>query len=63
MFSMRFKSGISKLCKNNDHTCLLLCTNICRFSRNIPSSPEFKQSPRDPANVNARKNVYNPYIV
>ena len=63
MFSMQFKRGISELCKNKDQTCLFLCTYICRVSRNIHSSPEFKQSPRDPANVNAWKNVYNPYIV
>ena len=53
-------------CKNNDQTYLFQCINICRVPRkkfNIrPSSLMFKQLPRDPANVNAWKNMFEPYI-
>ena len=53
------------MCKNNDHTCLFHCINTCRVPRMMlntgPISLVFKQHPRDPTNVNALKNMCDPY--
>ena len=38
-------------CKNNDHTCVR------------PKGLVFKQRPRDPAKLNAWKNMRDPYIL
>ena len=54
--------------KTCDHakSCLFHCINICRFSRKMFEQAAFglvfKQLPRDPANVNTRKNMHDPYI-
>ena len=49
----------------NDHTCLFHCNNTCRVPRMMlntrPIGLVFKQHPRDPANVNAWKNMCDPY--
>ena len=56
-----------KLCKNNNHTCLFHCIktlagSLRRCLNTRPHSLVFKQLPREPANVNAWKNMCDPYI-
>ena len=57
-------------CKNNENICMFHCINICRVPRKKfehsafrPCGNVFQQLPRDPANVNAWKNMYDPYSV
>ena len=34
-FQVRFRLKSGKICKNNDHTCLFHCINICRVPRTM----------------------------
>ena len=54
------KSG--ETCKNNDHTCLFHCINTCRVPWTM-FEHEAVRLPQDLANVNAWKNMCDPYII
>ena len=59
MFKQRFQCefGWSKVCKNNNLTCLFHCINTCRVSREMFGHsaywPHVQTDPPDLANVNA----------
>ena len=65
MISVGIWLEYGKICKNNDHTCFFHCINTFQrhsdFLNARPICLVFKQLPRDPAYVNAWKNMCDPY--
>ena len=56
-FSARCKLNSGKICKNNDHTCLINCINTCRVPRMMFEHSAYRPGGQTaslgPANVNA----------
>ena len=54
------------LCNNSDQTLFFQCINVCQVPRELLETSAFglgfQHLPRDLANVNACKNIFDPYI-